>query len=133
MAPEIAYLEAEEIVELNLLVLGLVPAKKADKHEVLSRGKLLQAIEKCREAQGGVYDKAAALMRALTAAHAFASGNRRTAFLAAKEFVQRNDGKFAIPDNPDYASIMREIREGKHADEEIAEWIRNGKINKAKR
>lgn len=132
MATEISYPSAEEIVELNILVLGIIKVKKADKHHVLSTLKIHQALDACRQARGDVYDKAAAIMRALASAHAFASGNRRTAFLAAKEFVLKNGGKFAIPDDPYYAEVMREIREGKHSDAEIAEWIKNGKIRKAK-
>ena len=66
----------------------------------------------------------------LVCAHAFASGNRRTAFVTAKAFVLNNGGSFNIPDDPAYADAMRGIREGRYIGEEIAEWIKNGKIRK---
>jgi death-on-curing protein len=133
MAKEIMYLSAEEVTEFNVLVLGLLRVKKSDAHKVLSRKKLVDALEKCRELEGDVYSKAARLMRELSSAHAFASGNRRTAFIATKEFVQRNGVRFSIPDDPDYAKVMRGIREGKYQDAEIAEWIANGKIKQRER
>ena len=133
MTSEISYPEIDEIIEFNLLVLGLFRVKKADQHQVLSRQKIASVLKECRESHGDVYTKAAALMRGLSSAHAFASGNRRTAFVATKDFVLRNGHGFAIPDDPDYAEVMRGIREGKYSDAEIREWISNGKIRKHER
>lgn len=124
----VKYLSVEEIVEFNLLVLELVKVKKSDKHQVLSIQKISSAIDECRETKGGIYAKAAALMRALSRAHAFGSGNRRTAFIATKDFVLRNGEKFQVPDDSHYASVLRGIREGYYSDVEIAEWIQNGRI-----
>ena len=98
--------------------------KKADRHQVLSRQKIADSLEKCRKTGGDVYLKAAVLMKALACAHAFASGNRRTSFVATKDFVLRNGGKFLIPDDPHYAKVMRGIREGRYPEAEIAEWDR---------
>ena len=67
------------------------------------------------------------LMERLVTAHAFASGNRRTAFVAAKSFVLSNGGKFQIKDDPEYAKIMQGIREGRCSPDQISEWIKNGK------
>ncbi len=86
----IAYPAVERIIELNILVLSVIKAKKADAAHVLSRQKIARAIDECRVVQGDMHTKAAVLMRALVAAHAFASGNRRAAFVAAKEFVIDN-------------------------------------------
>jgi len=133
METRISYPAVGEIIEFNLLVLGVVRVKKADRHHVLSRQKIASAIGQCRSAEGGLHQKAAVLMRALVAAHAFASGNRRTAFVATKDFVLKNGGKFSIPDDPHYAGVMRGIRESGYSDDEIAEWIRNGKIRQHER
>lgn len=130
---EISYPSVEEIIEFNILVLGLLKVKKADKHNVLSRQKIVVSLEKCGKAAGDIYLKGALLMRSLASAHAFASGNRRTAFVVAKDFVVRNGGKFLIPDDPHHAKVMRGIREGRYSDIEIAEWMKNGKIRQFER
>lgn len=128
MEKDFAYPDSDEVAEFNQLALSMVRATKADSHAVLSLAKINSAIEECKGSQGDVYQKAAVLMRALTKAHAFASGNRRTAFLTAKYFVTTNGGKFRVPDNEENAVVMKGLREGRHTDEQIAEWIRNGKI-----
>ena len=125
---EITYPSVEEIEKCNVFVLGLIQAKKGDKPQVLSKAKIRDAIAACEEAEGDICDKAAVLVRQLVSGHAFASGNRRTAFVAGKEFVIRNGGAFKIEDTPIYAKVMLKIREGRYSDREIAEWIRHGKI-----
>ena len=73
------------------------------------------------------------LLKELTQKHPFASGNRRTAFVVTKEFVLQNKGNFKIKDDPKYARVMIGIREGYYKDNEIKEWIKNGKIKEFKR
>ncbi|RLG20133.1 hypothetical protein DRN67_00830 [Candidatus Micrarchaeota archaeon] len=127
------YPTVEEIEEYNVLVLGIIRVKKADRPQVLSRQKIMKAIEVCESVEGDIYQKAAVLLQHLVRAHAFASGNRRTAFVAAKAFVLDNGGSFNIPDDPSYAAVMLGIREGRYNEKEIAEWIKNGKIRKSSR
>jgi death-on-curing protein len=128
MEREFTYPDSDEVAEFNQLALSIVRTTKADSHAILSVAKINSAIDECRNSPGNIYDKAAVLMRALTKAHAFASGNRRTAFLTSKYFVTVNGGKFKVPDNEENAVVMKELREGKHTDQQISEWIRNGKI-----
>ena len=123
-----AYPSVEEIEEFNILVLSIIKVKKADKPQVLSSSKIREAIAECEDAEGNVYAKAAALMKGLVKKHAFASGNRRTAFVAAKSFVLANGGSFRIADDPAYARVMQGIREDYYTDAEIMEWIEHGKI-----
>ena len=123
-----AYPSVEEIEEFNILVLSIIKVKKADKPQVLSHSKIREAIAECEDAEGNVYAKAATLMKGLVKKHAFASGNRRTAFVAAKSFVLANGGSFRIADDPTYARVMQGIREDYHTDAEIMEWIEHGKI-----
>ena len=125
---EIRYPSVEDIEKCNVIILGLIRAKKGDRPHVLSRAKIMDAISACEEAEGGIYAKAAVLVKQLVSGHAFASGNRRTAFIVAKDFVLNNGGSFKIGDTPIYAKIMQKIREGRYSNEQIAEWIRNGKI-----
>ena len=65
--------------------------------------------------------------------HAFASGNRRTAFIITKHFLTINGKEFNITDNPDFAQIMTGIRENYYTDEEIKNWIQHGTIKEFKR
>lgn len=125
---EIRYPCVEDIEKCNVIVLGLIRAKKADRPRVLSRTKIMDAVRKCEEAEGDIYAKAAVMVKQLVSGHAFASGNRRTAFIVAKDFVLNNGGSFKIEDTPIYAKIMQKIREGRYRNEQIAEWIRDGKI-----
>lgn len=133
MGGGLVYPSIEEVEEFNLLALTVIKVKRADLHKVLSRSKIRAAIEECRNTDGDVYRKAAILISALVKAHAFASGNRRTAFIAAKSFVLANGGVFRIVDDPSYAKVLRGIREGYYAQEEIMEWIEHGKIREFER
>ncbi|MFA5247095.1 MAG: type II toxin-antitoxin system death-on-curing family toxin [Candidatus Micrarchaeia archaeon] len=128
MVNGLVYPSVEELIEFNVLSLAIIRAKKADSHGVLSNAKIAEAIGECRNAEGDVYLKAAVLLRALVKKHAFASGNRRTAFIAAKSFVVSNNGAFKVSDDPEAANAMRGVRENQYSDEELREWIKDGKI-----
>ena len=128
MQKKTIYLAPEKIIEYNFLALTLIEAKKADKAQVLSKSKLIDITEGCKKVEGSIYDKAAYLLKQLIQQHPFASGNRRTAFIAVKEFVMSNKCKFNIKDDPKQAKVMTGIREGFYTHEEIKGWIKNGKI-----
>lgn len=130
---EIRYSTVERIMEYNLLALSLIKAKKSDKAEVMSYKKLADAVESCKNLEGDIYDKAVLLLKRLIQGHPFASGNRRTAFIVAKDFLLANGAKFAIQDNPEQARVMLGIRENYYNDSEIKEWIMHGKIREFKR
>lgn len=121
------------MIEFNMMALNLIKTKKADKGEVLSYAKIMEVVTGCEELEGDIYDKAAYLLKKMIKQHAFASGNRRTAFMITKHFLDSNGKEFKITDNPDYAKIMTGIRENYYTDEEIKNWIQNGKIREFKR
>ncbi len=129
----IIYLSYDRIIELNILVLNLIKVKKADKAEVLSQTKINSIINECKELDRDVYDKAVFLLKSFIQKHPFASGNRRTAFVVAKEFLMKNKKKIKIKDKPEQAKIMVGIRENYYTDQELKEWIKNGKIKEFKR
>ncbi len=133
MVQQIIYPTPEKIIEHNVLMLNLIKAKKADKPGVLSYARIVNVINRCKKLDSDIYDKAVSLMKGLIREHAFESGNRRTAFIATKEFVTANSGRFKIMANPAYARAMQGIREGYYADKEVKEWIKNGKIREFKR
>ena len=127
------YPDPEKIIEFNILTLNLLRIKKADKAEVLSYKKLIDISEECKSIDGDIYDKAVYLLKALVRRHAFASGNRRTAFIVTKEFLHNNDAKFGIKDDQKYAKVMIGIRENYYSDSEIKKWINNGEIREFRR
>jgi prophage maintenance system killer protein len=72
-------------------------------------------------------------LEGLIKSHAFASGNRRTAFIITKHFIRKNKKVFRIKDDPKQAKVMTGIREDFYTHKEIKEWIKNGKIKAFKR
>lgn len=133
MEEEIKYPTEEKIIEYNVLALTLIKVKKADRPAVLSRGRLSHIINTCKELQGDLYDKAVCLLKGIVQLHPFASGNRRTAFIITKAFLEENGEKFNIEDDPKQAKVMLGIRENYYPDKDIKEWIRHGKIHTFKR
>ena len=130
---ETYYPTVEKIIELNALVLVVIKVKKADKPMVLSRRKIEEAIENCKNNEGDIYDKAVVLLQGLIEKHSFASGNRRTAFIATKDFLFHNNHTFNVSDELSQARVMTGIREHFYSCEEIKAWIKNGKIREFKR
>ena len=133
MANDIKYPTSEKVIEYNLLALTLIKVKKADQPKVFSNHAIVSAIEECRQAEGDIYDKAIHLLKGIIQKHPFASGNRRTAFIVAKEFLLSNNAVFRVKDDPAHALVMQGIREDYYTHEEIKEWIKNGKIREFKR
>jgi prophage maintenance system killer protein len=129
----IIYLIPEKLVEYNILALNTIKAKKADKAEVMSYSKIVTVLNNCRDFEGDVYDKAVILLKGLIQSHPFASGNRRTAFLAAKDFLIANKTKFNIKNEPSDAKVLQGIRERYYSDLEIKEWLKNGEIREFER
>lgn len=130
---DIKYLSAQEMIESNMIALNSIKTKKADKGEVLSYAKIMEVVAGCEELEGGIYDNAAYLLKRMIKQHAFASENRRTAFMITKCFLDSNGKEFKIADAPEYAKIMTGIRENYYTDEEIKNWIQHGKIREFKR
>lgn len=129
----VTYPTPEKIIEYNLLALSIIKVKKADKAEVLSRAKIVDIIEGCKNLEGDIHDKAVFLLKSLVQQHPFASGNRRTAFIVVKDFLLSNGARFKVKDDPKYARVMLGIRENFYKDEEIREWIRKGDIREFRR
>ncbi len=125
---QLLYPSAEEIIELNVLVLSVIRVKKGDRHQLLGPGKLRQVVAECMESEGGIYKKSGILLCGLVRAHAFASGNRRTAFVAAKKFLEMNGNKIGVADSPENARVLQGVRDGYYSEEEIVEWVEHGKI-----
>ncbi|MEK6963595.1 MAG: type II toxin-antitoxin system death-on-curing family toxin [Nanoarchaeota archaeon] len=127
------YPTPEKIIEYNLLILNLIKTKKADQPKLLSYSKLTHTINECIKQEGDLYDKATTLLKELIQKHPFASGNRRTAFITTKAFLQENKQHIAIKNDPTHAKAMTGIRENYYNHEEIKRWLQHGKIREFKR
>jgi death-on-curing family protein len=127
------YLDSEKVIEFNFLALTAIKAKKADQPKVLSKAKIEKVLGDCERKEGDVFDKAGVLLGGLIKAHAFDSGNRRTAFISMKYFLILNKKQTKIADDPKNSRTMLGIRESYYSHEEIKEWIKNGKIKEFKR
>lgn len=119
------YLTANEIVEVNKTVLKEIKVKKADSHRVASFQKIQEVVKAMQEEEGDVYWKAALLLIQLTKAHAFDSGNRRTAYAATKLFLEANGKALNVEVEP---NVLTGVREGFYQTREIIEWLKGNGI-----
>ena len=127
------YPTPEKIIEINKLALMKIKVKKADKPELLSYRALMESIEMCKNVRGDVYSKAACLLKTLVQKHPFASGNRRTAFIAVEDFLLSNKAVAKIKNSEKQAKVLKGVREGYYTDKEIRDWIKKGEIREFKR
>ncbi|MFH1696139.1 MAG: type II toxin-antitoxin system death-on-curing family toxin [Candidatus Micrarchaeota archaeon] len=129
----VEYPSVDKIVEFNLLALSVIKVKKSDSAKLLSKVKIFDVVDSCKSFKGDLYDKAVVLLKRIIQVHAFASGNRRTAFITVKYFLVMNNEKLGVKDDPENARVMLGIREGYYSDNEIKEWLKNGEIREFKR
>jgi death-on-curing family protein len=121
----IEFLSAAQLAEINMRVLKEIKVKKADSHKLANRKKLDAIVEGVITADGGIFEKAACLLVELTRQHVFASGNRRTAYAAAKIFLEANGEAMKAETDP---RVLTGIREGFYRSEEIVEWLKGNGI-----
>ncbi len=128
----INYPTIDDIIFTNSKVLSEVKVKRADAHKVLSREKIRAVLEFSEKHKGDVFDKAVVLLKGLIQKHPFASGNRRTAFLAVQNFLLYNQKQSKIKDGEN-AYILQGIRENYYSDKELRDWLLKGEIREFKR
>ncbi len=121
-----------EIVKYNELAIEKIIVKKADKHEILSNAKITKVVNKCKRGNEP-YGVAACILKGLIQEHPFASGNRRTAFMATQEFLDRNNVELNVDNSGKQARVLQGIRENFYKDKEIKDWLKTGKIREFER
>ncbi len=107
-----------------------VRVKKADQHKLLSRGALENVLQRLGEEKGYVYEKAVTLLIGMLQTHAFASANRRTAYLATKGFLERNGERIRVGHDPE---VLQGIRQEFYARDEIRKWLQGNEIKRFRR
>ncbi|GAB1422493.1 type II toxin-antitoxin system death-on-curing family toxin [Anaerolineales bacterium] len=70
-----------------------------------------------------IVDKAAALMHSLAYHHLFADGNKRSAILATRQFLQLNGYHLQVEDTATWQDYLLEIAQGEHEPAEIAHFL----------
>ncbi|MBI4919554.1 type II toxin-antitoxin system death-on-curing family toxin [archaeon] len=133
MQKRVVYLDKGELIGYNVFILNIIRAKKADKAEVLSNSRIKDILEGCKSLEGDTYDKAVYLLKEIIQKHPFASGNRRTAIVTVKSFLVKNKLYFGVKDSPEQARVLVGVREKFYKDEEIKEWLKDGKIREFRR
>lgn len=121
------YPTIEELIELNMMVLREIRAKRANRHEVRSREALRQVLEEAKNEPGDIYDKAAVLLIGIVKKHPFASGTRRTAIAAAISFLRLNGEHVRTVLDP---KVLQGVREEFYTKDEIKSWLKGNEIRK---
>jgi prophage maintenance system killer protein len=127
---DVIYPTIDELVELNRRVLGEIRVKKADRHQVLSPSGLEHLMRLVEEQAGDVYEKSVTLLTVLVRTHPFASGNRRTAYLATMSFLTMNRRTATVQHDP---RILQGIREEFYTRDEIKAWLKGHEIKEFRR
>jgi death-on-curing family protein len=117
----------DEIIELNKRVLREIPAKKADRHQVLSRSKLQAIIEDAEKTDDDIYNPATELLFGIIKGHPFASGVRRTAVTVTSVFLKMNGAEAEVPHD---SEVIKGIREGFYKKAEVKDWLKGHGIRK---
>lgn len=76
-----------------------------------------------------LYTSAAYLLRRLVTAHLFEDGNKRTAWLSTREYLDRH-GEMPAERGPGAEHVLRRIRRYEVA--EIATWLSDGHIDRSR-
>jgi hypothetical protein len=97
--------DSEELIKVNELVLRDVRVRKADRPQVLSRARLDRILTEVREVEGDAY----------------ARGNRRTAFVATRLFLEPNGETMKVDHDP---RILLGVREGFCTTLEVKSWLK---------
>lgn len=127
------YPSADEIINYNKVLLKEIKVKKADRADTIKPYAIVRVVESCKALEGDVYDKAICLIKGLIQQHPFASGNRRTAFRVAENFLETNNAKLDVDNGKKQAKVLQGIRESFYADKEIKEWMQGKPIREFER
>lgn len=122
----IKYPTVKKIIETNKKAIKEYRETKAEKHEVLfpGRKKLANTIRRARRSGGDVKMKAAILLEGINQDHAFASANRRTAYLITNNFLWQNKNYALYIRKEKQKKFMQKIRDKNVSRKEIRKWLK---------
>jgi death-on-curing protein len=119
----VQYMTVSDIYNINFTVTGGETFVR-DIHLLESAVKRPAIVVFGQEQFPTLVDKAAALMHSLAAHHLFADGNKRTAMMATRVFLERN-GCAVTWDEDDLEAYLLEVAQSQHAVEDVAGWLRD--------
>ena len=88
--------------------------------------KLQAVIDDARET-GSDYEAAASLLQGLIRRHVFEDGNKRTAWVTSRAFLQRCDREVQV-NRDEVPAVLRAI--SRYDTEELSRWLRTGEIDR---
>jgi len=122
---ELWYPSVLDAKRANKVAIENFRATKSERFEVLSHDKLNNALERCKKKPGSVEKRAVCLLKSVSDAHAFASGNRRTSYILMNEFLWKNKG-YMIAKKKEYTSqLFKELRRRDVKEKEILNWYKH--------
>ncbi len=116
---EVEHLSADDLAAVNREILK----KSGEETGDVNTGGLGFVSSKV-ENTDGIFRKCAVIITELIKSKPFSSGNLRTAYEAARVFMQANGRDFIIKENKDVAELIRHIEEGKIGIEGVEEWVK---------
>jgi len=114
------YPDFEDLKFVNNLMIDLIGGHRGVRNNYDVFEKILEHVKD----EEGIFRKAAVLLRRLRFAFLFEDANKRTAYVATRQFLEMNGESMKIR-NLDEA--LRSIKDlGKYDLEEIEDWLRHG-------
>lgn len=117
---------ANEILEAHEEIEEAYDMKYRGVRVAAPRARLQKIVEQAAEEEEA-FDRAAFLLRKLITAHLFEDGNKRTAWVTAREYLARNDLE-PDPRREEVERVLRRIR--RYDVDEIAGWLETGDIDR---
>mgnify|MGYP000545346880 CR=1 FL=1 len=97
---------------------------------LLSEATLEHILERVREHEGDIFDRAALLLRATAVWHPFMDGNKRTAFYLAVRLLKLNGYELA-GETSEIVSFMLSVARGDKSIKDVRQWLRQHSREKA--
>jgi death-on-curing family protein len=118
------YPSADDLIDINIMCLDLMREKHP--HKLLGTRRAIQSLidAMVREESKGLMFQAAFLLKKMVYLHFFDGANHRTAYVAAKMFLRRNDKRFRV-DQWEIAYPFISALEVRSI-EETQRWIESG-------
>jgi death-on-curing protein len=122
------YLDLADYLLIAEAVLGLPAERLAEMPRVINLASSARAVPSSgwsgHDAYPEVAQKAGLLAARLTKNHPLPDGNKRTAWLAMIEFIERNDRQLIEPHVDDAVNTMFRLAAGTLSEADFVEWLR---------
>lgn len=118
----------DEIIATHDEIVDAYDLTHDDVNVVAPRLKLRRLLEDVAD-HDDTYGRAAQLLRDLVTSHYFEDGNKRTAWMTTRDYLDRLD-EHPAETGDRVPHILRRVR--RYDDDELAEWLRTGDIDETR-